>query len=387
MRGDRQQRLAARLTESGATAALLLGTTNVRWATGARVVAADQGRSAHFRNVAVCVRGDHVPHLFTHYRDGVPAGYPDDHVHAGVDVESDAGAAAIVSLVGDFVRAPASVFLDEWTMALRRSWAALGDVSIVDAPSQLMSPLRVIKSADERACIRRAQSINEEAMVDVYTTLRPGVRQNELSAVFLRRVMELGADQNTVDPIWQVMPPSVAMGPYTATGGLVFPVPSANCVLEQGDVIWVDTGITVHGYDSDFGRTWITGAEPTPVQRDQFRRWSDVVHAVLDVVKPGATGRDLTRAAGGAHEGGRPWLPHLYLAHGIGCDSAEAPFIGTDLGDTFDESIVLTPGMVFVLEPIAWTDGTGGYRGEEIVAVTDTGYELLSDHPYDPYAA
>jgi Xaa-Pro aminopeptidase len=43
--------------------------------------------------------------------------------------------------------------------------------------------------------------------------------------------------------------------------------------------------------------------------------------------------------------------------------------------------------MVFVLEPIAWADGTGGYRGEEIVAVTDTGYELLSDFHYGPYVS
>jgi Xaa-Pro aminopeptidase len=42
---------------------------------------------------------------------------------------------------------------------------------------------------------------------------------------------------------------------------------------------------------------------------------------------------------------------------------------------------------VFVLEPIAWTDGTGGYRAEEIVAVTDNGYQLLSDFHYEPYAS
>ena len=94
--------------------------------------------------------------------------------------------------------------------------------------------------------------------------------------------------------------------------------------------------------------------------------------------------RAAVNASGGDR---RPWLPHLYLAHGIGVDSAEAPFIGTDLGDGFDETIVLRPGMVFVVEPIAWADGTGGYRGEEIVAVTDDGYQLLSDFPYAPYAA
>ncbi len=70
---------------------------------------------------------------------------------------------------------------------------------------------------------------------------------------------------------------------------------------------------------------------------------------------------------------------------GIGCDSAEAPFIGTDLGPAADEAVVLRPGMVFVLEPIAWEDGTGGYRGEEIVVVTEGGWMPLTEYPYDPY--
>ena len=35
---------------------------------------------------------------------------------------------------------------------------------------------------------------------------RPGVRQTDLTATFLRRVFELGAEANVLDPIWQVMP-------------------------------------------------------------------------------------------------------------------------------------------------------------------------------------
>ena len=274
-------------------------------------------------------------------------------------------------------------------MALRPAWAgALPEVSVDDAAVTLMGELKLVKTPDELACIRTAQSINEQAMLDVQAAVRPGVRQCDLSGLFLRRVFELGADQNTVDPIWQVMPESVAAGPYSVTADVVFPTVTTDRALARGDVVWVDTGITWNGYDSDFGRTWIVGADPTAAQHDQFRRWKEVVDAVLAVTAPGATGGDLTRAAlAAAGDGRRPWLPHLYLAHGIGVDSAEAPFIGTDLGPDFDESIVLAPGMVFVLEPIAWADGTGGYRGEEIVAVTDAGYQLLSDHPYAPYAA
>jgi Xaa-Pro aminopeptidase len=281
------------------------------------------------------------------------------------------------------------VLLDEWTMPLRRAWmSSLPDVAVVDAGVNLMGALKLTKTGDELACIRAAQRLNEQAMLDVYATLEPGLRQCDLSGQFLRRVFELGADQNTVDPIWQVMPESVSKGPRSVTGEVVFPTVTTDRVLARGDVVWVDTGITLAGYDSDFGRTWIVGAEPTATQRDQFRRWKDIIDAVLSITKPGVTGRDLTRAAVAAVGGDRrPWLPHLYLAHGIGVDSAEAPFIGTDLGSDFDETIVLTPGMVFVLEPIAWADGTGGYRSEEIVAVTDGGYELLSDFHYEPYAS
>ena len=54
------------------------------------------------------------------------------------------------------------------------------------------------------------------------------------------------------------------------------------------------------------------------------------------------------------------------------------PFVGTDLGDAFDESFVLAPGMVLVFEPVIWEDGSAGHRSEEIVAVTSDGYEWLS---------
>jgi len=391
MRVDRQTKLHHALASKDVAAAVLLGTTNVRWATGARVVSADQGRASHFRNVAVVLNGDPAVHLFTHHPDGIPADYPADYVHAGLDMECDAGARALVVFIVDRTGAGSGsrILLDEWTMALRRAWTArLSDAAPADASLSLMGEVRLCKTPDELACIRTAQWINEQAMLDVQAALRPGIRGVELSGLFLRRAFELGAHQNTVDPIWQIMPESVATGPRSVTGDLVFPTVTTARALERGDVVWVDTGITWEGYDSDFGRTWIAGAAPSPAQRDQFRLWRQVVEAVLAVTRPSATGGDLTRAALMAAGGGRrPWLAHLYLAHGIGVDSAEAPFIGTDLGTEFDESIVLAPGMVFVLEPVAWADGTGGYRAEEIVAVTDDGFRLLSDHPYEPYVA
>src|SRR5256885_1338604 len=75
---------------------------------------------------------------------------------------------------------------------------------------------------------------------------------------------------NTVDPVFQVMPSSIASGPYSVTGEPVFPVATRPTALERGDVMWVDTGINLHGYASDFGATWFIGTAPDAQQRDQF---------------------------------------------------------------------------------------------------------------------
>jgi Xaa-Pro dipeptidase len=237
------------------------------------------------------------------------------------------------------------------------------------------------------ACIRNAQLLNELAMVDALKMLRPGVRQIDLSAVFLRRVFELGASANGIDPIWQVMAPSRERGPWTLHGDLAYPTVTTDRFLREGDVIWVDAGITWQGYASDYGRTWITSAGPVPNARQQaqFRRWRTVVDAALDILKPGVSALQLCDAATQANDGVRPWIEHFYLAHGVGTESAEMPLIGTDLGEQFDGRLIMRPGMVVVLEPVIWEDGAAGYRSEDIVAVTDTGWVKLSGSTYDPF--
>jgi Xaa-Pro dipeptidase len=233
--------------------------------------------------------------------------------------------------------------------------------------------------------MRTAIRITDEAMVEVQKALAPGIRQVDLSASFLRRAFELGATASMLEPIWQVMPHSKSEGVWTTTGDLALPLLSTERELAEGDVLWTDVSITYHGYCSDFGRTWIVGRDPTPRQQAQFERWSEILTAVLDVTRAGATAADLGRAATAANGGTRPWLPHFYLGHGIGVNAAEMPMIGTDLGNEFDEKFVLKPGMVLVLEPVVWEDGTGGYRSEEVLVITEEGWTRLTDYPYDPY--
>jgi Xaa-Pro dipeptidase len=369
MRRERVEKLHTAMAAAEVDTLLLCGQANVSYATGTRVPASDHMRAAWWRAVALIDRDDPWPHLYTEFPEGAAPELPDDHIHPAVEVEATDGASELVAMLPS-----GRLAIDDAPFPL---WQALGEREVLDAAA-VLGPAKLTKTLDELECIRQAQAINERAMRTVRAAARPGALATDLSGAFLRAIAELGATANTVDPVFQVMPRSISNGPFSVTGDPVFPLPTQPRKLVAGDVLWVDSGINLNGYASDFGATWIVGKAPGAVARAQFDDWRDIVDRVLAVTKPGATGSDLARAAG-ERNGRRPWLSYFYLAHGIGTDPAEMPLIGTDLGNEFDASIVLQPGMVLVLEPVIWDDREAGHRSEEIVAVTDEGYRWLSN--------
>lgn len=383
MHAERVVKLRAEMERAGVSGLVLLGTSNVCYATGALAPGADSSRALIARPVAVLDAAGGAAHLYTPYPDGVPEDHPPERVLGPVLVDCDEGAEALASALAGWFPPGSRLAFDELTHPLR---AVLDRWEVVGA-SAVLSGAKLCKTVDELACIRIAQAINQDAMRDVLPLVRPGVRQSDLTARFLRRVHELGASSNGIDPIWQPMPTSKSAGPWTTHGDVAFPTASSDRFLREGDVLWVDSGIGYQGYASDFGRTWLVSDQPQPTgrQRGQFDRWAQVVAATLERVKPGATALELVRAATDANGGDKPWLDHFYLAHGVGTDSAEMPLIGTDLGEAFDESFVLSPGMVLVVEPVIWDDGAAGYRSEDIYAVSDDGWLALSDFPFDPF--
>ncbi len=384
MRRERYARIQRQLEAQGLDGLVLLATSTNASAAGAVAPGDDSGRAGLFRPVTVVVKGAEAPHLYTPYWDGAPDELPPDHVHGPLFPDLADGIDQMGAALSEHFDSGARLGVDEQTHPMK---AALGRFEWSDA-NAVLGPCKLLKTPDEVACIRIAQRINELAMVAAQAVLRPGVRQSELSGAFLRRIFELGATTGSIDPIWQVMERTRAEGPWTLHGDLAYPTSTTDRFLREGDVIWVDAGITYEGYSSDYGRTWITSAHPEPSTR-QASQFSALAHGDR------GRARDLQArghrppagpAAIAANDGVRPWIEHFYLAHGVGTDSAEMPLIGTDLGQAFDEQVVLEPGMVLVLEPIIWDDGAAGYRSEDIVAVTDDGWVQLSGNRYEPFA-
>ncbi len=386
LRRDRSARLRDGMREQGIDALVLLGNTNVAYATGVGWPLSDQGRATFERPVAVVLPDDEHPHVFTPTQeaDRRAADLPADHVHGPVFLDFDEGVDAFVVALRDLVPAGAQLAMDEWTHPMRRHRELFADPAPVDA-GRVVSRAKLHKTPDELACLRASLRITEAGVAEVHARIAPGVRQVDLTATFLRSVFEAGADANIFDPMWQVMPQRMADGPWTTTGDLACPLLSTERELQRGDVLWSDVSITHLGFHSDFGRTWIVGQEPDARQREQFARWKAIIDATLAVTRAGATGSDLTAAAIAANGGTKPWMPHFYLGHGLGIDSAEMPFIGSDIGEAFDESYTLEAGMVLVLEPLVWEDGHAGYRAEEVVVVTEDGWEPMTEYPYDPF--
>ena len=387
MQRERMERIRGLMCHHGLDALILLGNTNVIYATGAIWPLADSGRANFEQPVAVVVADDEWPHLFSPMREenNAHVELPSDHLHGPVYLDFDEGVGLFASELAGLVPDKAVTAIDEWTNALRRERSIL---FASDAPAdggRIMSGAKVIKTPDELSLMRDGLRITERGIAAVQARLAPGVRQTELTATFLRTIFEAGADANILDPIWQVMPAFIADGPWTTTGDLACPLLSTERELVEGDVLWVDLGISYAGFHSDFGRTWIVGREPDSRQRAQFERWISIRDAVLDVTRAGATAADLTAAAIEAAGGVKPWMPHFYLGHGLGIDSAESPYVGSDLGEAFDASLVLAAGMVLVIEPIVWEDGAAGYRSEEVLHITEGGWDAMTDYPYDPF--
>ena len=387
MHRDTSSRLRAAMTDQGVDALILLMNDNVVYATGASWPVLDAGLSHVERPVAIVLAGDEHPHLFIPFREGAASEsqVPADHLHGPLYLELDEGVEQFARVIGELTPHGASVAVDEMTGAMRRAGDRIFPGGPPSEAAVVVGAANLVKTPDQIACLRKASRITERAMVDVQQQLAPGVRQTDLSAKLVRRAFELGATANMLEAIWQVMPPSRAEGVWTTHGDLALPLLTNERELAKGDVLWTDVSISYAGYCSDFGRTWVVGDTPSARQHAQYEQWQHILDAVLKVTKAGATSGDLARAAIAANGGSKPWLPHFYLGHGIGLYPAEPPMIGTDLGEEFDDNFVFPVGMTLVLEPVVWEDGTGGYRSEEIVVITEDGCVRITDYPYTPY--
>lgn len=226
--------------------------------------------------------------------------------------------------------------------------------------SRLFEELRVTKSDDEIARMRRAVTITEDAFAATFEQLEAGMREQEVARLIREQHARRGVEGG-------------ALVQFGANAALPHGGPS-QAALADGMVVLVDGGCTFQGWHSDVTRARWFGAAPPP---DKFRAIYNLVHdaqtAAIARVRPGVPAQEIDRAAraviAGAGLGAR--FTHR-LGHGIGMDGHEAAYMVE--GNTRP----LEPGFVFSVEPGVYLPGELGVRLEDDVVCTASGADVLS---------
>jgi Xaa-Pro dipeptidase len=147
--------------------------------------------------------------------------------------------------------------------------------------------------------------------------------------------------------------------------------------LREGDVVLVDDGCTLDGYQSDVTRTIVFG-KPSQHQRDVWELEKRAQAAAFAAVKPGvpceavdAAARKLITDAGYGPGYKLPGLPHR-TGHGIGIDGHEWPYL------VRGNKLPLAPGMCFSDEPMISNYAEFGIRLEDCFHVTEEGAKFFT---------
>jgi Xaa-Pro dipeptidase len=222
---------------------------------------------------------------------------------------------------------------------------------------------RVIKSPAELALMQRANDITIEAYRAAFQTLREGMTQGELSANISAAYRQMGVGGGVM----------ASFGEYTAyPHGSIQPQH-----LREGDLVLVDDGCTVEGYQSDITRTIIFG-KPTERQKQVWNLERKAQDAALAAAKVGATCESVDAAArkvitdAGFGPGYKvPGLPHR-TGHGIGLDGHEWTYL------VKGNKTPLRPGMCFSDEPMIAIYGEFGIRLEDCMHITEDGARMFT---------
>ena len=217
MHRERVDRVRALMREQGLDALVLLGNTNVVYATGAIWPLADSGRANFEQPVAVVTVDDEWPHLFSPMReeDRLRVELPSDHIHGPVYLDFDEGVQLFASELVGLVPGNAVIAVDEWTNALRRERSICSRPTRRSTGDESSAPRRRSRRPTSSWCIREGLRITERAIAAVQAGARAGRPPDRPHRDVPAHDFEAGADANILDPIWQVMPSRIADGPWT----------------------------------------------------------------------------------------------------------------------------------------------------------------------------
>ena len=154
--------------------------------------------------------------------------------------------------------------------------------------------------------------------------------------------------------------------------------------VEAGELMAFDTDMVgAYGMCVDMSRTWLCGdGLPSTAQADVHRRARDMIELNRLLFVAGVTYREITERL--SYPDVEGFNGYTVLAHGTGlCDEYPSLFTREQWDDRGFDGVVEV-GNVFSVESFVGRRGTGeGVKLEDMIVVTESGPELLTDYPLD----
>ena len=223
---------------------------------------------------------------------------------------------------------------------------------------------RIVKDADELHLMQEAASLGATLFHDLLPLIRSGIAETALAGQLELSARLHGADGMSFETI-------VAGGPRSSR-----PHGRATAkLLPRRGFVTLDFGVILKGYCSDMTRTLFLG-RATRQERFTYDSVREAQQAAVQAVKPGVSCGEVDEAARSVlrKAGLAQYFTHS-TGHGVGLEIHEQPRIAAAQQQT------LVPGMVITIEPGVYIPGRFGVRIEDMVAVTESGAQVLTQAP------
>jgi len=225
-----------------------------------------------------------------------------------------------------------------------------------------LNALRAVKTSEEIAFLRASEKLDCEIWHAASAKFRAGMTELDMARIIQKMMIERGEGE--------------AFETIVCVGAN-----AAECHHVPDDTVWngcdpvlVDMGVKLGGYCSDLTRNLVPKRASAT-----YRKIYDLVlkanRAAIAAAKPGMTTAALDRVARKViAKGGFGKCFGHSLGHGVGIDIHEAPTVSKK------DKTVLKPGMTVTIEPGIYLEGNLGVRIEDLILITETGCEMLSDN-------
>ncbi len=248
--------------------------------------------------------------------------------------------------------------------ALAEALTAYGNIKIEKA-DYIVNELRMHKSKNELACMKKAAEITRKTFDYVLENIRVGMTEQQVVGLALSKMHELGAERESY-PLWVL----------TGKGSNQAISRPRNKQIKEGDMTFLQIGARVSGYASTIGRPVVFG-KATKEQRELIEAAYKAQADAIAMMRAGVAAADVAKfhVENVTKMGYGDWL--LYGPfHGNGTMEGEAPWVETDSNYLLEENMTFCADIF-----LGSKEKEIGLRIEDVILVTKDGVENLTNYP------